>query len=123
MSNQAKWMPEAGGYVYDNKVVSNTPIYNADGTQEVDIDVSRLTPQQPTVTQNPETPNLNLGTQENQAGSGEDVNSVMTQANSMNALSENTANTGYGPINTPATHSNVAGEPAVTPILLHVFSS
>lgn len=127
--NYAKWIPEAGGYVHNGSVISKTPIYGENGLQEVDVDVSRLAPQQetqPTIqTGNVDTYDFTKGVggafaksglMENQAGSGEDVNSVMTQANSLNSLSENTANTGYGPLNTPATHSNIAGEPILSPL-------
>lgn len=108
MSNQAQWIPEAGGYVLNGQVISTTPVYDANNSFQLQIDSSKATSKP---TSNPEVSNVGVGTQGNRKNSGQDVNSVVTQANSMNALSENTANTNWGAINTPATQSNVAGQP------------
>jgi len=79
----ATWIPEAGGYVKDDKVVSTTPVY---------------------------------GSMENAAGSGEDKNSAITNAGSLASLNNNTANSEYGVLNTPATTSNIANTPVVSPL-------
>jgi len=121
MSNQAKWSTEAGGYVQNGSIVSTTPIYNADGTQQVDVDVSQLTPQASSqnlqnVSINPDATIATAGAQINQAGSGEDVNEMETKAGALASLNLNSENSDYGVLNTPATHSNVAGEPVLSPV-------
>lgn len=102
--NYAKWIPEAGGYVHNGSVISKTPIYGENGLQEVDVDISKLA--QPTVG----------ATQQNQAGSGQDVNAAVVGVGSLASLNNNTANTEYGPLNTPATQSQVAEGPVLSPV-------
>lgn len=131
--NYASWIPEAGGYVANGKVVSKSPIYNENGKLKLDVDTSvfgnALQPQtqkaqpqsqgvQPTahpevaVSNNP----LSGMTTANTAGSGKDVNSLMTGAGSLGSLNNNTENSIYGATNTPATKSNVAGKTVLSPI-------
>ena len=112
--NYAKWIPEAGGYVYNGNIVSTNPIYDNTGRQEVDVDISRLTPQSSTTDVTKQQPasavDTSIGTQLNQAGSNEDVNSTATKAGAMASLNLNKENSNYGVLNTPATSSVVAGE-------------
>lgn len=126
----AEWIPTAGGYVANGNVVSRTPLYdNGKLRTEVDtLEFGNTNPQTSVSQQNiknivnaqsPETQNLltNGGiTAANTEGSNKDVNSLMTGAGSLASLNNNTENTEYGPTNTPATHSNIAGDIPGTPL-------
>lgn len=143
--NYASWIPAAGGYVANGKVVSKSPLYDEAGKLRIDVDTSvfgntqtpaatqpqRLASQEETTKQNlqniinaqsPETQKLlnesvfGGMSAANQAGSGKDANSLTTGVGSLGSLNNNTENTEYGPTNTPATHSNIAGEPILTPV-------
>ena len=83
----AKWDPVAEGYINPNTTdyYSKEKQYDANGNF------------------------LQAVTMENTAGSGEDKNSALTQAGSLASLNNNTENTQYSALNTPATQSPVAG--------------
>lgn len=126
----AQWIPTAGGYVANGNVVSRTPLYdNGKLRTEVDtLEFGNTNPQTSVSQQNikniinaqsPETQSLltNDGiTAANTEGSNKDANSLMTGAGSLASLNNNTENTEYGPTNTPATHSNIAGDIPGTPL-------
>lgn len=126
----AQWIPTAGGYVANGNVVSRTPLYN-NGKLKTEVDTSEFgntTPQASVSQQNiknivnaqsPETQSLltNGGiTAANTEGSNKDANPLMTGAGSLASLNNNTENMPLGPINTPATHSNIAGDTPGTPL-------
>lgn len=117
--NYASWIPEAGGYVANGKVVSKTPQYDANG-RLVDIDVSQFpntTPKtskaQPQVANQPI---VNSGiTTANTQGSGTDANAPLTQAGSLGTLENNLGKAQDSAISSPATRSIVAGKTVVSP--------
>ena len=94
----ASWIPEAGGYVANGKVVSKSPIYE-NGKFKLDVDTSVFGNTQPQKTVQ-QTGMQTLNTQ----GSGTDVNWGMTGAGSLGSLTQNTAKTGSA-ISTPAIQS------------------
>lgn len=94
----ASWIPEAGGYVANGKVVSKSPIYE-NGKLKLDVDTSVFGNTQPQKTVQ-QTGMQTLNTQ----GSGTDVNWGMTGAGSLGSLTQNTAKTGSA-ISTPAIQS------------------
>lgn len=121
--NYASWMPEAGGYVANGKVVSKSPMYDEAGKLRLDVDASLLggTASQPTTTKaQPQVANNPLSnngiTTANTTGSGEDVNSMETKLGSMGSLSLNTENPQESVLSTPASKSPSAGEPILTPV-------
>lgn len=103
----ASWMPEAGGYVANGKVVSKSPIYDEQGKLRLDVDASQFPQTQPQAqpsqnTQSANNPITNNGiTTANTTGSGTDVNSLVTNIGSMGSLNNNTATTG-GVLTSPA---------------------
>lgn len=111
----ANWLPEAGGYVADGKVVSKSPKYNEQGKLKLDVDASLFTPQtsQATSQQNV----LSQGTpQANPLGSKEDANAAITQIGSLGSLDQNTQNATNSAISSPATKSSVAGDVVLSPL-------
>lgn len=121
--NYASWMPEAGGYVANGKVVSKSPMYDEAGKLRLDVDASLFggTASQPTTTKaQPQVANNPLSnngiTTANTTGSGEDVNSMETKLGSMGSLNLNTENPQESVLSTPASKSPSAGEPILTPV-------
>lgn len=101
----ASWVPEAGGYVANGKVVSKSPIYDAQRKLRLDVDASQFPNTQPQQSPNVQTANnpmTNNGiTTANTTGSGTDVNSLATNIGSMGSTNNNTATTG-GVLTSPA---------------------
>lgn len=121
--NYASWMPEAGGYVANGKVVSKSPMYDEAGKLRLDVDASLFggTASQPnTAKAQPQVANNPLSnngiTTANTTGSGEDVNSMETKLGSMGSLNLNTENPQESVLSTPASKSPSAGEPILTPV-------
>lgn len=121
--NYASWVPEAGGYVANGKVVSKSPMYDEAGKLRLDVDASLFggTASQPTTTKaQPQVANNPLSnngiTTANTTGSGEDVNSMETKLGSMGSLNLNTENPKESVLSTPASKSPSAGEPILTPV-------
>lgn len=121
----AKWIPEAKGYVYNGKVVSQTPLYDNTGRARIEVGMNEIqTPQTPTVqapTQQAPTvmadvgQSFNIGGQSNQAGSGTDMNAAATAIGSMAALNTNTARSNTGTLGSPALQSNIANVEPLDP--------
>lgn len=129
--NYASWVPEAGGYVANGKVVSKSPVYDSQGKLRLDIDTSILNGAlQPQTQAQPNMSHSQTAVEghnqlaqkqagiftANQEGSGEDVNSLMTGAGSLGSLNNNTENSVFGVTNTPATKSPVVEEPILSPV-------
>lgn len=118
--NYANWIPQAGGYVANGKVVSKSPQYDANGKLKLDVDASLFQIQPSQASNNVQVANnpiTNNGiTTANTTGSGTDVNSIATNIGSMGSLNLNTANPDESAISTPATKSPVAGETILTPV-------
>ena len=117
--NYASWIPEAGGYVANGKVVSKTPQYDANG-RLVDIDVSQFPNTTPNTSKaQPQVANqpiVNSGiTTANTQGSGTDANAPLTQAGSLGTLENNLGKAQDSAISSPATRSIVAGKTVVSP--------
>lgn len=118
--NYASWIPEAGGYVANGKVVSKSPIYDEAGKLRLDVDTSVFgntqTPStakaQPQVA-NQATSNVGVTTA-NVTGSGTDANAQATGIGSLNSLAQNTQNAVDSALSSPAMRSPSAGEPILT---------
>lgn len=118
--NYASWIPEAGGYVANGKVVSKSPIYDEAGKLRLDVDTSVFgntqTPStakaQPQVA-NQATSNVGVTTA-NVAGSGTDANAQATGIGSLDSMAQNTQNAIDSALSSPAMRSPSAGEPILT---------
>lgn len=114
----AEWIPEAGGYVANGRVVSKTPQYDANG-RLVAVDVSQFTTPSTAKTQ-PQVANTLQGntgvTTANLAGSHTDANAPTTNIGANTSLNLNTANPDESVISSPATKSNVAGNVVLNPV-------
>lgn len=120
--NYAKYMPEAGGYVANGKVVSKSPVYDENGKLKLDVDASMFQYAQPAVQKSVLDNSVNdtaskfIGsTTTNTTGSNTDANSTTTGIGSMGSISQNTDNAVDSAISSPAMRSPSAGNPAVTP--------
>lgn len=118
--NYASWIPEAGGYVANGKVVSKSPIYDEAGKLRLDVDTSVFgntqTPStakaQPQVA-NQATSNVGVTTA-NVAGFGTDANAQATGIGSLGSMAQNTQNAVDSALSSPAMRSPSAGEPILT---------
>lgn len=106
----AEWIPEAGGYVSNGKVVSKSPQYDEGGKLRLNVDTSVFggtQPASPVVKAQPQVANTattNNGiTTANVAGSGADANATATSIGSAASLNLNTANPNESVLSTPAT--------------------
>lgn len=118
--NYASWVPEAGGYVANGKVVSKSPIYDEAGKLKLDVDTAVFGNTQSTTSKNqPQVANqpiTNNGiTTANTTGSGTDANAPITQAGSLTTLENNLGKAQDSAISSPATRSIVAGDTIVSP--------
>lgn len=136
--NYARWIPTAGGYVYDGKVVSKDPQYDEKGNFLTDVNgstfaqgsyqersdvgfnglINSMTPSgyKFVADKNPDPTSLvgmghleAVGTQTNTQGSGTDANAPITGAGSLGSLSENTSKSQTGVLGTNTINSPVAG--------------
>lgn len=118
--NYAEWIPEAGGYVSNGKVVSKTPIF-AEGSKQMQttVDLSKLQNQASSTSAPEEIVNKTTINETvsnaNQKGSGQDANAMATQAGALAALAGNTAMGDTGVLDTTATKSNVVEVEPLTP--------
>lgn len=115
----ADWVPEAGGYVANGKVVSKSPLYDEGGKLRMYVDPKEFGNIQPASPQAQPTNTLvgNSGVQTaNIAGSGTDANAAATSIGSNGSLNLNTANTDNSAISSPATKSNVTGDIVLNPV-------
>ena len=114
----AEWIPEAGGYVSNGRLLSKSPMYDAEGKFRLQVDPSNFsnTQQQNSalISQGQAASNNPISgmTTSNSQGSGTDANAAATGIGSMGSITNNTATTA-GVLNTPATQSpQVKIEPA-----------
>ena len=115
----ADWVPEAGGYVANGKVVSKSPLYDEGGKLRMYVDPTVFGNTQTASPQAQPTNTLvgNSGVQTaNIAGSGTDANAAATSIGSNGSLNLNTANTDNSAISSPATKSNVTGDIVLNPV-------
>ena len=113
----ASWVPTAGGYVADGKVVSTTPQYDEQGKFRVDVDRALFAqPQTQTQTTQVAAQPTSGITTANATGSAEDANATATGIGSLGSLSENTGKTTTGTLGTNATLSPVAGNTITNPL-------
>lgn len=116
----ASWVPEAGGYVANGKVVSKSPMYDEAGKLRLDVDTSvfgntqapSTSKAQPQVA-NQATSNVGVTTA-NVTGSGTDANAQATGIGSLNSMAQNTQNAVDSALSSPAMRSPSAGEPILT---------
>ena len=115
----ADWVPEAGGYVANGRVVSKSPLYDEGGKLRLYVDPAVFGNTQPASPQAQPTNTLvgNSGVQTaNIAGSGTDANAATTSIGSNGSLNLNTANTDNSAVSSPATKSNVTGDIVLNPV-------
>lgn len=113
----ASWVPTAGGYIADGKVVSTTPQYDEQGKFRIDVDRALFAqPQTQTQTTQVAAQPTSGITTANATGSTEDANATATGIGSLGSLSENTGKTTTGTLGTNATLSPVAGNTITNPL-------
>ena len=111
----ASWVPTAGGYVADGKVVSTTPQYDEQGKFRVDVDRALFAqPQTSTQTTQVAAQPTSGITTANATGSGTDANATATGIGSLGSLSENTGTSTTGVLDTQASKSPLVQEPVTS---------
>ena len=102
--NNATWIPGAGAYVYNGKVVSQNPIYDSNGKQVVEVPINQLNSNSNQTVNANNVQNQTGATISETATANKPNTDMQTAIGSLGTTNTNTAITGTA-VSTPATNS------------------
>lgn len=117
----AKWIPGAGGYVYNGQVVSQKPIYDANGKQVVDVTMEQInSPSNTSQTVNANNVQAQTGATVSQTATANKPNTNMqTAIGSLGTTNNNTTTSGTA-VSSPATNSPQTNVQAQDPVQKYI---
>ena len=117
----AKWIPSAGGYVYNGQVISQKPIYDANGKQVVDVTMEQInSPSNTSQTVNANNVQNQTGATVSQTATANKPNTNMqTAIGSLGTTNNNTTTSGTA-VSSPATNSPQTNVQAQDPVQKYI---
>lgn len=102
--NNATWIPEAGGYVYNGQIISQKPIYDSNGKQIVNVSANQINSNSSQTANANNIQNQTGATVSETATANKSNTNMQTAIGSLGATNTNTATTGTA-VSSPATSS------------------
>ena len=119
--NNATWIPEAGGYVYNGQIVSQKPIYDSNGKQIVTATMGQIkSPSNASQTINANNVQNQTGATVSETATANKPNTNMqTAIGSLGTTNNNTATSGTA-VSSPATNSPQTNAQAQDPVQKYI---
>ena len=102
--NNATWIPEAGGYVYNGQIISQKPIYDSNGKQIVNVSTNQINSNSSQTANANNIQNQTGATVSQTATANKSNTNMQTAIGSLGTTNTNTATTGTA-VSSPATSS------------------